>query len=166
MKFSVGVEYAIHCLVYMSEYYEQKSISIIELAEFQGVSESYLSKVFTKLSKQQIVKSVPGIKGGYMLARNPKTINFWEVIEAVEGKSDFFVCKEIRQTSQIAKQDLLTTSQKNCPCLVKVIMNEAQEKMREYLRTKTIYDLQQNVYNDYYNDDQVDLIKAYFDKHK
>ena len=43
MKFSVGVEYAIHCLLYMVNMEDGKSIGIRDLSTFQGISETYLS---------------------------------------------------------------------------------------------------------------------------
>lgn len=83
MKFSVGIEYALHCLLYMVDLKENKSIRVRDFAEFQGISESYLSKTFTQLSKAGIVLSSPGIKGGYRLAKSPQSISFWDVVEAI-----------------------------------------------------------------------------------
>ena len=96
MKFSVGVEYALHCLLYMVNLEEGKSVGIRDLATFQGISESYLSKVYARLSKAGIIKSVPGVKGGYALARSADKITFWDVVEAVEGSEPFFQCAEIK----------------------------------------------------------------------
>lgn len=76
MQYSIGVEYALHCLVYLIDHTEDSSIGIKELSTFQGVSETYLSKIFSKLSKNGIVSSVPGVKGGYKLAKSPEEISF------------------------------------------------------------------------------------------
>lgn len=75
-----------------------RAVGIKDLAAFQGVSETYLSKVYTKLRKSGIVKSIPGVNGGYELARIPESITFWNIVEAVEGKTPLFQCAEIRQT--------------------------------------------------------------------
>jgi DNA-binding IscR family transcriptional regulator len=50
MQYSVGVEYALHCLVYLIDAPSEESVGIKDLAEFQGLSETFLSKVFGKLS--------------------------------------------------------------------------------------------------------------------
>ena len=76
MQYSVGVEYALHCLVYLINTPSKESVGIKDLAEFQGLSETFLSKVFGKLSKAGIVSSVPGVKGGYRLAKSPEDISF------------------------------------------------------------------------------------------
>ena len=41
--------------------------------------------------------SVPGVNGGYELARAPENICFWDVVEAIEGVEPLFQCAEIRQ---------------------------------------------------------------------
>ncbi|WP_297638370.1 Rrf2 family transcriptional regulator [uncultured Clostridium sp.] len=147
MKFSVGVEYAMHCLLYMVKLEGNKSVGIKELAKFQGISETYLSKVYGKLSKSGIVKSVPGVKGGYALAKSAEDISFWDVVESIEGKEPFFQCAEIRQNNILVDKENLSEEYTSCPCLIKVVMVEAEEKMREYLKGKTLAWLYDEVYN-------------------
>lgn len=53
------------------------------------------SGAFEKLSKAGIVGSVPGVKGGYKLAKSPDEISFWDVVEAVEGAKPIFRCQNI-----------------------------------------------------------------------
>jgi Rrf2 family protein len=136
MQFSVGVEYAFHSLFYMVELPEGKSIGIKQIAELNDISETYLSKVFAKLRKAGIVRSVPGVKGGYQLARPSSDISFWDVIEAVEGSSFFFQCAEIRKKN-IFVDDPSIFTHKN-PCLIKSVIQEAEELFRERLRTRSL----------------------------
>lgn len=138
MQFSIGVEYALHCLLYMVDMPSGKAVGIKDLAAFQGVSESYLSKVYTKLRKAGIVRSIPGVNGGYELARSARNITFWEVVEAVEGASHMFQCAEIRQNNILLDKNNLPDTYTKCPCLIKVVMLEAEEQMRAYLNTKTL----------------------------
>ncbi|RNC29134.1 MAG: putative HTH-type transcriptional regulator [Candidatus Dichloromethanomonas elyunquensis] len=147
MQFSVGVEYALHCLLYMVDIPAGKSVGIKDLALFQGVSETYLSKVYTKLRKAGIVKSIPGVNGGYELSRSPAEIMFQDVIEAVEGNTPLFQCVEIRQKKTILDKDNLPNSYTKCPCLIKVVMLEAEEQMKQYLRGKTLAWLSEQVKN-------------------
>lgn len=138
MQFSIGVEYALHCMLYMIDVPSGKSTGIKDLATYQGVSETYLSKVFTKLRKAGIVRAITGVNGGYELARSPEAITFWDIIEAIEGQSQLFQCAEIRQKEVLLDKDNLPESHTKCPCLIKVVMLEAEEKMRRYLREKTL----------------------------
>ena len=154
MQFSIGVEYAFHSLFYMIEIPVGKTIGIKELAQLNNISETYLSKVFTKLRKAGLVRSMPGTNGGYELAKSAEHISFWDIVEAVEGSSHFFQCAEIRQKN-ILSQNVSFSG--DCPCLIKVVMMEAEEEMRNYLRKKTLAWLYAEVYQSF-SDDKKSLI--------
>jgi len=123
------------------------SVGIKDLAAYQGVSETYLSKVYTKLRKSAIVKSIPGVNGGYALARNPENITFWDIVEAVEGTAPLFQCAEIRQNELLLEKNSLPDSYTKCPCLIKVVMLEAEDQMKQYLTNKTLAWLHTQVNN-------------------
>jgi Rrf2 family protein len=135
MQYSVGVEYALHCLVYLIEVPSKESVGIKDLAEFQGLSETFLSKVFGKLSKAGIVSSVPGVKGGYRLSKSPEHISFWDVIEAVEGPKPIFQCKNIKNNGYLYRENCCTPPSS---CTINLVMLSAEEKMRDFLRSKTL----------------------------
>lgn len=145
MQYSVGVEYALHCLLHLADNTKGGNIGIKELAQYQGVSETYLSKIFTKLKKAGILLSITGVKGGYELSKPSGEITFWDVIEAIEGSSYNFQCHEIRQREIILDKDNIPDAYKKFPCLIKSVMTDAEEIMRENLRGKTIDWLQGEV---------------------
>ncbi len=147
MQFSVGVEYAFHSLFYMVDLPKGKTIGIKHIAELNSLTETYLSKVFTKLSKAGIVRSISGVKGGYELARNSEDISFWDVIEAVEGPSFFFQCAEIRKKNVFVDDPSVFTDK--CPCLIKVVIQEAEELFRKSLKSKSLRWLYDQVYGDF-----------------
>jgi Rrf2 family protein len=135
MQYSIGVEYALHCLVYLIDIPEDSSIGIKELSTFQGISDTYLSKIFTKLSKTGIVSSIPGVKGGYRLAKSPEEISFWDVIKAVEGPKPIFQCKNIKDNGYLYRENCCSAPSS---CTINIVMLAAEEKMREFLRGKTL----------------------------
>ncbi len=165
MKFSVGVEYAIHCLIYMVDLEAGKCIGIRDLATFQGISESYLSKTFAKLAKAGIVKSMPGVRGGYALGRDAHDINFWHIIEAVEGNSPMFQCQEIRRNNILLDKDNLPEVYTKSPCLICQIMSEGQNAMKQFFETKTIYWLYDDVYNHQFTPEQRQKTVEWFQTH-
>lgn len=116
----------------------KESVGIRDLAEFQGLSETFLSKVFGKLSKAGIVNSVPGVKGGYRLAKNPEDISFWDVIEAVEGPKPIFQCKNIVSNGLLYRDKCDSCESSKSSCTINLVMLEAEEHMRKYLRNKTL----------------------------
>ena len=150
MQFSVGVEYAFHSLFYMVDVPEGKNIGIKQIAELNAITETYLSKVFAKLRKAGIVRSLTGVKGGYELARSAEDISFWDIIEAIEGPSFFFQCAEIRKKNIFVDDPAVFTDK--CPCLIKVVMQEAEELFRGKLRTKSLRWLHEQVHDDFPED--------------
>jgi DNA-binding IscR family transcriptional regulator len=67
MKLGDGVEQAIHSVSMLAGLSEGGVLSAAALAEFHGVSTSYLLKHLQALSGAGIVSRVPGPKGGFML---------------------------------------------------------------------------------------------------
>jgi len=132
-----------------------QTTAIRDLTQFKLLTETYLSKTFTKLQKAGIVRSVPGSSGGYELARDPETISFWDIIEAVEGPSHFFRCAEIRRNNVVV-EDPSIYSAKN-PCLIKVVIAEGEEQMRNYLRGKTLKWLYDSVSPDFSEGRKLDI---------
>src|SRR6188474_1835088 len=97
MKLGDGVEQAIHCVAMLAGLPEDRVLAASALAEFHGVSPSYLLKHLQALSSAGIVASVPGPAGGYRLARTPDRITLLDIVIAVEGDAPAFRCNEIRQ---------------------------------------------------------------------
>ncbi|MXQ54209.1 RrF2 family transcriptional regulator [Shimazuella alba] len=136
MAYSIGVEYALHCLVNLVNPPVQQPIAIKDLAEFQGVSVTYLSKIFTKLTKANIIQSTPGIKGGYELKRAPEDISFFDVVEAIEGRQPIFKCRNIKEKGLIP--EFANEPTHHIPCRINLTMLEAERKMEDYLKQKTL----------------------------
>ncbi len=147
MQYSIGVEYAFHSLFYMVDLPEHKTIGIKDMSKLHGISETYLSKIFSKLRKAGIVSSIPGVNGGYQLAKGAENISFWDIIEAIEGTSPLFSCIEIRKKNIFVNDPSIFTDK--CPCLIKTVIQEAEELMRNKLKTKSLRWLREQVYRDF-----------------
>src|SRR6201991_3676861 len=97
MKLGEGVEQAIHCVAVLSGLSEEGVLSAAALAEFHGVSPSYLLKHLQALSGAGILATSPGPTGGYRLAKPTDKITLLDIVLAVEGPQPAFRCTEIRQ---------------------------------------------------------------------
>src|SRR3954468_12135682 len=93
---TTSVEYGIHCLLWLADS-GGKPLSSRDLAELQGISPSFLAKIFPKLEKAGIVEASEGVRGGYRLARSPEKISVLQVVDAIEGEKPLFDCLEIRR---------------------------------------------------------------------
>ena len=88
MKMSDGVEWGIHCAAVLARLDDGATLPGKALAEFHGVSESYLLKHLKSLTAAGILESVPGPHGGYRLGREPKKISLLDIVlgKAVLGQ--------------------------------------------------------------------------------
>jgi Rrf2 family protein len=136
MQFGVGVEYAFHSLFFLAGLPKGRTVGIKDIARLNGLAEPYLSKIFSRLRRGGIVRSVPGAKGGYELARPPESISFWDVVEAVEGSSYAFKCAEIRRSGALVADPREYDG--SGPCLIRAVMEEGEEQMRQHLRGKSL----------------------------
>ena len=85
MRISTMACHALHLLLCLSEQDRAIPASASELAVSTGISEKFVQKIMRLLQTEGIIKSVRGIAGGHMLARNPEAITLADIICAVEG---------------------------------------------------------------------------------
>lgn len=137
MKLSDGIEQAIHSVTMLASLPAGGLLSAAALAEFHGVSTSYLLKHLQALSRAGIVRTEPGPKGGYGLAKAPATITLLDIVLAVEGPAPAFRCKEIRQNGP----DPLPKARFGAPCQINVAMLRAERAYRKALQDVTVAQL-------------------------
>ncbi|HEX2146688.1 MAG TPA: Rrf2 family transcriptional regulator [Pseudorhizobium sp.] len=137
MKLSDGVEQAIHCVTMLSGLSEGGVLSAAALAEFHGVSVSYLLKHLQALSGAGIVATVAGPKGGYRLARRAEDVTLLDVVLAVEGSAPAFRCAEIRQRGPNPLPARYFTK----PCGINAAMLKAERAYRAELAKVSIADI-------------------------
>ena len=85
MRISTMSCHALHLLLCLSEQAEDMPASASELAVCTGISEKFVQKIMRLLQGGGIVKSIRGIAGGHVLARNPEDVSLADIIAAVEG---------------------------------------------------------------------------------
>ena len=88
---SEGAYLALHGLAYIAQN-TPKRVSVKKLAEVLHASEAHLAKVFQKLSKVELVKSVRGPAGGFELNHSAEEIDFLQIYETIEGKVNLGRC--------------------------------------------------------------------------
>ncbi|WP_019909020.1 RrF2 family transcriptional regulator [Paenibacillus sp. HW567] len=143
MQFSKSTDYALHALVHLAHSERCSNVGIKELSSTLSVSESYLSKTLSKLRQDGILRAVPGVNGGYELARPADQITFLDVIQAIEGRQQLFRCSNSssQQHQLLAEDEAAQQDQKNLAtngCLIEKVMNGAEQHLYQYLREQTI----------------------------
>lgn len=137
MKLSQGVEWGLHSVLLLAQLPPDSIARRAELAEHHGLPEPSLAKHLQALTRAGVLHAVPGPQGGYRLARPAEDLTVLDVVEAIDGTSDAFVCQEIRQQGTGA----LPPEKCRRPCLVSRVMRRASKAWRDSLREVTIADL-------------------------
>lgn len=92
MKFSTQEEYGLRLLLRIAKSDSTKGLTIPEISEQEGISESNAGKILRMLRIAGFIESARGQTGGYRLTRIPAQIPISEVLTALGGKlyeSDF-----------------------------------------------------------------------------
>ncbi|MGG6313656.1 RrF2 family transcriptional regulator [Paenibacillus macerans] len=145
MQFSKSTDYALHALIHLGHSKCSNNVRIKELSGALGVSESYLSKIMSKLRQDGIVNAVPGVNGGYELARPAEQITFLDVIQVIEGRQKLFECSNTnsQQHRLLAEEGTVQRERdQECSgkseCLVEKVMEGAERHLHQYLWERTI----------------------------
>lgn len=86
MKLSVKSDYAARAVLGLaSQFHNKKAVRVEDLAKEHGLPPSYLVQILIELKSNQIVRSVRGKEGGYLLARPPAEITMGDVLAAIHG---------------------------------------------------------------------------------
>lgn len=87
MKLSAKSDYAARAVMGLSRRFASgESVRVEDLAASEGIPPNYLVQILIELKSQQIVKSVRGKEGGYLLARPPGDITMADVLKCVHGQ--------------------------------------------------------------------------------
>ena len=98
MRITTQGEYGLRCLMTIAARQKHGPVSISEITKIEKLPKAYVEQLLYKLKKSGIVKSVRGIKGGYVLARHPSEIKLDEVIKALEKDTFEIFCDRENKT--------------------------------------------------------------------
>ena len=86
MKITAQEEYGLRILIRIAGCKDKSGMSIPQLSEAEGLSSHYVAKLTRILRMEGFINSTPGLKGGYVLAREPKEINIKYVLTSLGGE--------------------------------------------------------------------------------
>ena len=82
MRITKQEEYGIRCILQLVETGEIP-LTTLEIAAKEGLSVEYVTKLLIMLRRSGLVKSVRGVKGGYLLSRSPEKTTVGQVMRAL-----------------------------------------------------------------------------------
>ncbi len=132
MKLSTKGRYGLMAMYRLMIENDSGPISLKSIASVENLSEAYLEQLFASLKKNDLVKSVRGAQGGYMLSRDPEDISIGEIIRALEGDVKLSECCNIEDAIVCDRSD-------NCP--TKNVLTILQDKIDHVIDSISLADM-------------------------
>jgi Rrf2 family iron-sulfur cluster assembly transcriptional regulator len=134
MRITPIEEYGLRCLLVVAGTGPDGQLSISEIAEMEGLSVPYASKLLSILRKADLVKAVRGRSGGFRIARSPEKINLLEVITGLGGP-----LIDERHCDRYSGQQ--ETCVRHGHCVVRHVLGGLACHMADYLESTTVADI-------------------------
>lgn len=93
MRLSPAAELAVRGVIVLADRYGKGPTTLGAICGARHLPKQYLVKLFSALTRADIVTPIRGKHGGYVLSRDPADITLLEVIEAVEGPIALNFCQ-------------------------------------------------------------------------
>ena len=135
MKLNSRSRYAVMALADIASFNKQNPISLRDISLRQNISLVYLEQIFSKLKKNNIVKSIRGANGGYVLTKDPEQIKLSNIFSAVDEKVKTLQCKR--------------ESKKGCngkltKCITHNLWDDLEMHINDFFDKKNLGDLLKN----------------------
>ena len=92
MQVSRRIDYALRAVIHLAFRGDRRPCSVAEIAAGENIPKKFLEKIIQDLIRYGLVRSTRGAQGGYALAKEPESVTFKDVIEAIEGPVTLNVC--------------------------------------------------------------------------
>ena len=132
MRLSTKGRYAVMAMVDLAMNTDGRPVALAEIADRQEISLSYLEQLFSKLRKGNLVNSVRGPGGGYLLARTAEELRIADIIMAVDEPVRATRCKP--NSSAGCKSDASR-------CLTHDLWEELGHQIHLYLSSVSLRDV-------------------------
>ena len=135
MKLNSRSRYAVMALADIASFNKQNPVSLRDISLRQNISLVYLEQIFSKLKKNNIVKSIRGANGGYVLTKDPEQIKLSNIFSAVDEKIKTLQCKR--------------ESKKGCngkltKCITHSLWDDLEMHINDFFDKKNLGDLLKN----------------------
>ncbi len=137
MHLLASEEYWLRFLVRVAAGDRREPVSIGAIAAAEGLSPEYTAKLMRRLRLGELVTSVQGTGGGYLLARPAASISVWSALRVLGGEifaEGFCECYP----------GLRRECVRNSDCAIRALWRGVQEQIRQTLERVTLADLRRD----------------------
>ena len=132
MKLTTKGRYAVMALADLAKFDNGEPVSLRDISLRQGISLLYLEQIFSKLKKNNIVKSTRGVNGGYILSNKPDQIRLSNIFSAVQEEVKTVQCK---------KESKKSCNGRSTKCITHNLWDELEIHIQHFFNKKNLGDL-------------------------
>ena len=132
MKLTSKGRYAVMAMADLAKNNVKEPTSLTEISLRQGISISYLEQLFLKLRKNNLVQSVRGPSGGYVLSKLPEEIKLLSIINADDEKIKTVKCK---------KESKKGCNGKSIKCITHNLWDDLENHINKFFEKNTLNDI-------------------------
>ena len=135
MKLTSKGRYAVMALADLAKFNSVNPVSLRDISLRQGISLDFLEQIFSKLKKNNIVKSIRGTNGGYILSKQPAEIKLANILKAVDEEVKTVQCK---------RESKKGCNSKTSKCITHKLWDELEIHINQFFEQKNLKDLIKN----------------------
>ena len=132
MKLTSKGRYAVMAMADLAKNNVKEPTNLTEISLRQGISISFLEQLFLKLRKDNLVKSVRGPLGGYVLNKPPEEIKLLSIINAVDEKIKTVKCR---------KESKRGCNGKSIKCITHNLWDDLETHINKFFESNTLNDI-------------------------
>lgn len=133
MRLTTKGRYGIKTMVVLASHYGKGPTSVRYICERENLSMDYIEQLFIKLRKRNLIKSIRGSRGGFLLARPPSKIKIGDIIKSIEEPLGLVPCIEDWEKCR------------TCPrykrCTIRMLWEKMGDRIINILNSTTLKDL-------------------------
>ena len=130
LKLTKKADYGLIAMRHLAQHADPGACSAKDLAEVYGMPQEALAKILQRLTRAGLLVSQHGTNGGYVLARDPRTMSAFEVIQAIEGPLFITSCSTtVHECDQSPR------------CTVREPLRKVSRSIEEVLSQLTVWEL-------------------------
>ena len=132
MKLTTKGRYAVMAMADLALFRNKGPTSLTDISLRQNISLAYLEQIFIKLKNNNLVKSVRGAKGGYILGISPEEIKISNIISAVDEEVKMLNCK---------KESKKGCNNKSTKCITHNLWDQLDQHINKFFEQVKLNDL-------------------------
>ena len=132
MKLTSKGRYAVQALADLATIKDEKPTNLTEISLRQGISISFLEQIFLKLKRKNLVKSLRGPTGGYLLSKPSSEITLSSIIDAVDEKVKTVACR---------KDSKKGCNGKSMKCITHNLWDDLENHINYFFEKNTLEDI-------------------------